>query len=170
MILKDELDERSFIAIGLIMFGVSLILVRAIGFYMLFTGSRPITETFIERQYILTGISYLGQYVLGTGFFLSFMIIDERLKLNRHFKKLNIAYLITVIPNLYYFYIFTLKRFPYDVPESIRDLYVFGYQVLPAISYSLFVILFLMIFISLLKRGNGVEKEDLMIDYPIYSQ
>ena len=101
---------------------------------------------------------------------MSFIIIDEKLKLNRHFKVLNIAYLITVIPNLYSSYLSFFKNNLNDSPELIRRLHIFGYHVLPAISYLLFGILFLMIFISLLKREDDVDKNNEMINDSIYSQ
>ncbi len=152
------------------MFGVALILVRSIGLYILYTGNFPINENFVKWQHMLMGISYLGQFVIGVGFFLSFVIINERLKIHKHFKILNIAYLATITPNLYYFYVFFFENYLYNPPLFISRLYHFGLWVLTAITYLLFVILFVMIFISLQIRKKTENNDFMVLDNHIYTQ
>ena len=162
--LKDDLGTRGIIAIGLILFGVMLLLIRSIGIYVLYTGIYPRDENFLRWQLLLHGLSHLGQFILGTGFFLSFMMIDERLKINRYFKTLNIGYLVTITPNLYYSQVYFFENYLYNAPKYISRLFHFGMFVLPAVSHLLFVILLLSIFISLFKTEKSEKNGPMFVD------
>ncbi len=162
--LKDDLGSRAIIAIGLILFGVILLLIRSIGIYILHTGNYSLNEDFLRWQLLSYGLSHLGQFIIGIGFFLFFMMINERLNINKHFNILNIVYLVLITPKLYFSQVYFFENYLFNAPNFISNLFHFGLLVIPAISYLFFVILLLLIFITLLKTKRSEKNDSITLD------
>ena len=104
-------------------------------------------------------ITQIGTLIIGIGIFLSIRKIYQKLEMPRVLPYLNYTYLILLTPYLYFIYLtwFEKTLTLSDYSGQIKNMYYFGIFVLPGIRKVLLAIMFVFIFIAIVKRERSEE-------------
>lgn len=157
MDLKGKLGVYELSTIVIVFTGILLYfapgMIRYIGITRVVTESH---ERYAELTELSMNIEYLAVVVLGIGLFLSFRKIYQKLDLRSEFKVANYIYLILSLSSLIPLLIVTFIDEPGDVLFGQEALY-FSSFIIPGIIKILLAIMFVSIFIAILKRERSEE-------------
>ncbi|MGM0509890.1 MAG: hypothetical protein ACQESD_02020 [Thermoplasmatota archaeon] len=152
--LKERLDSYDLLAIALLIVGTIMFLASRITYYVIITSNQMPEDYFMELNTFLGTSAIL---IFGLGLFLSFRKIYKNLELPRHFPFINYTYLIFLLPQLFiilsYLFLEEVQPFGISTPDWINNFYI----AVPVIRRILLAMMFIFIFIAIVKRERSKE-------------
>lgn len=159
MDLRERLETYDMIAIGLVIIGALFLLGGNIVWYYAFGYIQAGPETIRNLSRLVNLFTKIGGLIIGFGFFLSFRKFYQKTELPREFSIINYTYLISLLPQFYYIYFFLFDKSLVNPSPLISNIYHLGFNLLPGIRNMLFVIMFVFVFIAIVKREFGQESD-----------